>query len=538
MTLDDFKIPLQAKLYGTQNLWAAFRTQQLDFFIILSSLSGIVGPGGQGSYAAGNAFQDAFANSISTEPFPCVSLDIGFIENAKIVNALREKNLRRYGFVQLSSHELQASLEYAMNPQATRNQCRQIVVGCDWRSISQVDIANATASSPLFSHIRQPLEADTLQKSRKSDVALGTVVAESSDVEEVHRNVLLAIVQRISTLVASDGLEQNLDASMTQLGLDSLITVELRNWISTEAAAATQVSEILDQTSIRNLAVLVSSRSAFIQARIRQLSSEPVEENDNSSDSPSATSEAAAKHGISTNTYLPTPPLPDLATSLNMYFESRRFFLSNKEAAHTSRAIEAFKQPDGLGQKLQERLLERSRDLGMDNWISEPYARKIYLDRRDPVHPSSTFYCGHVLADVAFTQAEKAALLAAATFEFKRLLSIDAIESEDTNGEPVSLDSLHWLFNAVREAGRRTDNMRAVPDHDHIIALRRGHIFKIRLANKPGREPYQRFKAAFEHVLAHSEDCRPSLATMTADERSVWAQVSDLLSTIARLLPS
>ncbi|KAL8786443.1 MAG: hypothetical protein Q9213_002759 [Squamulea squamosa] len=524
LTLDDFNLPLQAKVYGTQNLWDAFHRQQLDFFIFLSSLSGIVGPGGQGGYGAGNAFQDSFANTITNESVPCISLDIGFIENAKHVSALQERNLRRYGFIQLNSHELQASLEYAMNPQATGNRCRQIVIGCDWQSISLVDIPNATARSPLFGHVRQPIDTDVSHEGRIPSVPLKAVVAKSSSVEEVYSNMLSAVVQKISILVASDELEDNLNTPMTQLGLDSLITVELRNWISIEAEAATQVSEILDQTSVRNLAVLICSRSAYIQAKIKQLSSDlhKIESNLELS-----TIESMAKNDRSAGSCLPTLPVPDLVESLTMYFESRRFFLSDTAAADTSDAIDAFKQPGGLGETLQKRLLARSRDSDIDNWIAEPYSRKIYLDRRDPIHPSGTFYCGHILDDVAFTQAEKAALLTTAALDFKRLIQLDAVQCDHINGELVSLDSLRWLFNAVREPGRRTDNMRRTPEYDHIVALRRGHIFKICLAGQTDRESYQRFKAAFEHILVHSNDSAPSLATMTADERSTWAQIRE-----------
>lgn len=63
MTVEDFNVPLLTKLYGTKYLSEAFAKPSLDFFIMLSSLSGIVGSRGQANYAAGNTFQDAFAQS-------------------------------------------------------------------------------------------------------------------------------------------------------------------------------------------------------------------------------------------------------------------------------------------------------------------------------------------------------------------------------------------------------------------------------------------------------------------------------------------
>lgn len=59
-----------------------------------------------------------------------------------------------------------------------------------------------------------------------------------------------------------------------------------------------------------------------------------------------------------------------------------------------------------------------------------------------------------------------------------------------------------------------------------MIAIRRGHMFKIRIGDSSDARLYERFMAAFERILADSEDHRTSLATLTADERSSWAQVN------------
>ncbi|EDN99357.1 hypothetical protein SS1G_02211 [Sclerotinia sclerotiorum 1980 UF-70] len=63
MTLDDYHTALHAKINGTWNLHYICQEQKepLDFFTLLSSISGVVGNKGQANYAAGNTFLDAFA---------------------------------------------------------------------------------------------------------------------------------------------------------------------------------------------------------------------------------------------------------------------------------------------------------------------------------------------------------------------------------------------------------------------------------------------------------------------------------------------
>lgn len=532
MTLEDFNIPLQAKVHGTRNLYAAFENLALDFFVILSSVTGVIGTSGQANYAAGNAFQDAFANSRPIKRFPCVSLDIGLIEDAEVSNSKREHNLARHGLVSMRSDDLLSLTEYAMSPQATQDQCKQIITGFDAESLSQVEMNNANTKSPLFCHVWRSLGEGPLSSKSTTARPVRTVISESSDVAEVHEAVTAAIAQKLSRLVAFEGLQQKFDSPMAELGLDSLITTELKNWISTEFQAATQVSEILDRVSIRSLASLVASRSKFVQDKIDSVSHE---QSGHRHELTVPQKQPSTEEGrISTSNGLPALPLPELDSTLSMYLESRRFDLSREELAHTSKAVAEFLQDGGYGRQLQGRLEARVKDPNIDNWLSEPYSEKIYLERRDPIHPTGIFYGGHLLSNGLHTQAERAAVVALAALEFKQSVEAGTVERDYMNGEPICMESLHWLFNAVREPRIGLDKMRRSPGYDHMIALRHGHIFSIPLKSGSDNVPYLRLKAAFDHVIENSRDRRLSVATLTADERNSWAEVSSRSQSIAK----
>lgn len=67
------------------------------------------------------------------------------------------------------------------------------------------------------------------------------------------------------------------------------------------------------------------------------------------------------------------------------------------------------------------------------------------------------------------------------------------------------MGSLNWLFNSTRQPGIDVDKVSKYPGNSYIIAMRRGHIFKIMLED--GRAlSYLTLKRKFEAVLEHSTE--------------------------------
>lgn len=87
ITIEDYRLAVAAKVSGTWNLHQASledknsSSQPLEFFTLLSSISGVVGNKGQASYAAANAFLDAFATYRRSLGLPAHSLDLGAIDD-------------------------------------------------------------------------------------------------------------------------------------------------------------------------------------------------------------------------------------------------------------------------------------------------------------------------------------------------------------------------------------------------------------------------------------------------------------------------
>jgi hypothetical protein len=81
MTYEEWQAANLPKIQGTWNLHEAFASQFLDFFVLFSSFSGLLGHWGQANYASANTFLDAFAQYRHGKGLPASVLDISIIED-------------------------------------------------------------------------------------------------------------------------------------------------------------------------------------------------------------------------------------------------------------------------------------------------------------------------------------------------------------------------------------------------------------------------------------------------------------------------
>jgi hypothetical protein len=87
MTLNEYHEAVQCKTRGTWNLHngAESLNLNLEFFTLLSSISGVVGNRGQANYAAANVFLDSFAQFRQSRGQPACSIDLGVIEDSGVI---------------------------------------------------------------------------------------------------------------------------------------------------------------------------------------------------------------------------------------------------------------------------------------------------------------------------------------------------------------------------------------------------------------------------------------------------------------------
>lgn len=79
MTIEDFRAGIQPKVIGTWNLHHALASNELDFFVMLGSVTGAFENHGQAAYCATTTFLDSFASYRASLGLSASSIDLGVV---------------------------------------------------------------------------------------------------------------------------------------------------------------------------------------------------------------------------------------------------------------------------------------------------------------------------------------------------------------------------------------------------------------------------------------------------------------------------
>ncbi|KAF2464811.1 uncharacterized protein BDR25DRAFT_380712 [Lindgomyces ingoldianus] len=525
MTGEDFKAALLPKVDGTWNLYDAISGSGLDFFVMLSSLTGIICMKGQANYAAGNAFQDHLASFPPDPHTHFVSLNLGMIEDSDVIAKHPERvtGLIRAGCIPLKMSHFLSLLNYALSPQARLDQVKEIVIGVDRESLKEQD-QQVILRNPMFSPMPHFSKNQQQTEGSRATKSIEQLIAEASTEGKALEVILSGMTGKIAALMAMEPTDIYLNRPIVDLGMDSLIAIELKNWIRGTLQVTIQTSEILDMPSLSALAHHILERSNLVPDELRSSGSD-----DQGNGIRDATI-AGKNLERSAALVLPQLPLPELESSLNLYVEAVESFCDEKQLQKTKKLVSEFLDPNSPGMKLQQRLIERVNDPEIDAWQFELYTDHVYLRCRAPVNPFQHFGAGFDCdVEGVNRQAKQAAMVSAAAFEFKMRLESGDISSDVLNEQPLCMSSLDWIFNTTREPHEEKDVMRKFPCNDHAIVLRRGWIFQISLIENGSPVSWEQLEEIYSSIIDESSDTNPSLASLTADDRDSWARNRELL---------
>jgi acyl transferase domain-containing protein/NADPH:quinone reductase-like Zn-dependent oxidoreductase/acyl carrier protein len=264
MTAELFNSVVGTKAEGTLNLHKVFSREDLNFFISFSSVMSIIGGKAQANYNAGNALQDAFAQFERSPNCFYMSLNIGGIEDAAVNNEAIIQSIRRQGLTRISHEELAAYFEYALSEHARVTRCHQPVIGFTSETIIGTTAVNGAAHTSMFTHVCQKSAANPEHDMAKQKKTFKDIVKDETNKKEISAFIAQSIGDKLADLMAIDPAEVHLGSSISDYGLDSLVAIELRNWLMREFDSPLQSSEVLDSPDLWNLAQKVTSRSRLL----------------------------------------------------------------------------------------------------------------------------------------------------------------------------------------------------------------------------------------------------------------------------------
>jgi hypothetical protein len=115
MTYETFQTAVKPKVQGSRNLHEILPLA-VDFFILFSSATGILGNRSQANYTAGNTYQDALAHHRLSKGLPAATIDLGTVLSVGYVAENKDRVMVSKSFATilevLCEDEIQALIEY------------------------------------------------------------------------------------------------------------------------------------------------------------------------------------------------------------------------------------------------------------------------------------------------------------------------------------------------------------------------------------------------------------------------------------------
>jgi malonyl CoA-acyl carrier protein transacylase len=240
-----FKKPLGPKVQGTWNLHHSTHDLALDFFVCFSSMTSMLGAAGQGNYAAANAYMDALMQQRRASGLPGLSINWGPWADVGMAAHVADRNRARFTQMGLSSITVSEGLK-ALSSLLTQDHGQVGVLPVDWsRYLRQYP---PEASPPFFEALVSGSEAPA-----SDDSAILQQLEQAAAPER--RSLLTEFVRgQIAKVLGFETTDPiTARASLFELGIDSLMAVDLKNRLEINLRWALPPTLLFDYPTLEGL---------------------------------------------------------------------------------------------------------------------------------------------------------------------------------------------------------------------------------------------------------------------------------------------
>jgi len=256
------------KVQGSWNLHKHL-PEDLDFFIILSSFTGVFGSRGQSNYSSAGAYEDALAyhrralGRHSTTIDLGLMRDIGVLAESGMTEAFKDWE-KPYG---IREGEFLALIERVIDRDIAGTEDAQVVVGL------------ATGGSARLAGIDTPYYLEDSRFSilartgmRESDSAAGNgdsipahiLISKATTLQEAAASVQEAFVKQVAKMLQTDPGEVDTSRFLHSYGFDSLVAIEIVNWVMKETKSIITVFDVLAGMPITTLCNRIAAKSSAL----------------------------------------------------------------------------------------------------------------------------------------------------------------------------------------------------------------------------------------------------------------------------------
>ncbi|QRN93952.1 SDR family NAD(P)-dependent oxidoreductase [Archangium violaceum] len=249
LDLERFERVMSPKVAGAWNLHRLTEGRPLDFFVLFSSASATLGSAGQGNYAAANAFLDALAHERRARGRVCQSLDWGPWAEVGMVGAADghvARVLEHRGIRPLST---QRALELFSEALASGGP-QVALLSIQWPVY--LEGLGAVGRSSFYETLAPPARSAAPRTSAEPASSRYPLMERLRAAPPHERERLLArsLQEDVARILHLSTQEVDWRQGFAELGMDSLMAIELRNVLQKGLGASIPATVALDHPTI------------------------------------------------------------------------------------------------------------------------------------------------------------------------------------------------------------------------------------------------------------------------------------------------
>lgn len=259
MNASQLRRVLRPKVEGAWNLHRLTEHQDLDFFVLYSSAATLLGNPGQSNYVAANTCLEALAEWRLSRGLPALAVCWGPIGDAGYLSrndSLRESLVRRLGGRPLQAAQALRALELLLAVGRTGVS----MVNIDWRAVTRM---LASGKSTKFEALQRAYGDEARTPYADDDILQLIDGLDHGELVDLARSLLVVEIERVLRIPRE---KVDTRASVMDLGLDSLMAVELHTAVEDRFRIELPIMAITESASIDTVAARIADQLAMAGA--------------------------------------------------------------------------------------------------------------------------------------------------------------------------------------------------------------------------------------------------------------------------------
>ncbi|WP_372512688.1 SDR family NAD(P)-dependent oxidoreductase [Mycobacterium yunnanensis] len=253
--LDDGEVDrvFAGKVWGAWHLAESVADLNLDFFVSTSSIASVWGGFGQTAYAAANSFLDGLAARLRAQGVPATSVGFG-PWSAGMADEQSRERLERRGVRTLTPADALAGLVDVVDAASTGGPAHGVVARVDWARF--LPLYQQAGRRAFLSELERELPAEQTAPSQTTGSGRTPLVERlvNAPVQQRRRIVTDYLRDAVAEITMVDAGEIREDAGFFDLGMDSLMAVEMRRRIEAGVGVEIPVTVVMDHPRLSDVA--------------------------------------------------------------------------------------------------------------------------------------------------------------------------------------------------------------------------------------------------------------------------------------------